>query len=85
VMPCDDTTLTHQAVRAGLGVAFLPEWLVGDDLAARRLVHAFGKQKQMPSNTLFAVYTSRQYMMPKLLSYIDFMSEALAEAPAPPR
>lgn len=30
-----------------------------------------------PANTPFAVYTSRQYMGPKLRNFIDFMSEAL--------
>jgi len=76
VLRSDDTTLTLHAVRAGMGFAFLPEWLVDDDLAAgrlERLVPAYGAQ---PS-TLFAVYTSRQYMAPKLRSFIDFFSTRL--------
>ena len=48
-------------------------------------VRVFGKMEQRPSSTLFAVYTSRQYITPRLRSFIDFMSEALAEAPPPPR
>jgi DNA-binding transcriptional LysR family regulator len=79
VMRSDDTTLTYHAVRAGMGVAFLPEWLVDADLAARRLVAVPVpvNSARPPTTTLFAVYTSRQYMAPKLRSFIDFMSEAL--------
>jgi DNA-binding transcriptional LysR family regulator len=32
---------------------------------------------QAPAVTLFAVYTSRQYMAPKLRSFIDFLGERL--------
>ncbi|MET0540876.1 MAG: LysR family transcriptional regulator [Variovorax sp.] len=77
VMLSDDTTLTLHAVRAGMGMAFLPEWLVDDDLAQgilTRLVPDFSA----PPVTLFAVYTSRQHMAPKLRSFIDFLGERLA-------
>ncbi len=77
VMRSDDTTLTYHAVHAGMGVAFLPEWLVDGDLAAGHLVRVLAGDVQSPSNTLFAVYTSRQYMAPKLRTFIDFLSERL--------
>ncbi|MEB0111918.1 LysR family transcriptional regulator [Variovorax sp. RTB1] len=76
VMLSDDTTLTLHAVRAGMGMAFLPAWLVDDDLASgvlTRLVPDYAA----PAVTLFAVYTSRQYMAPKLRSFIDFLSDRL--------
>ena len=72
----DDSTLTYHAVHAGLGVAFLPEWTVGDDLAAGRLALVLPAYT-LPPLTLYAVYTSRQYMTPKLRTFIDFFSEAL--------
>ena len=81
VLRSDDTTLTLHAVRAGMGMAFLPEWLVDDDLTdglLTRLVPDY----TAPAITLFAVYTSRQYMAPKLRSFIDFLAERLsASAP----
>lgn len=76
VMKSDDTTLTLHAVRAGIGMAFLPEWLIDDDLAQGRLVRLVPDYKA-PAVTLFAVYTSRQYMAPKLRSFIDFLGEQL--------
>ena len=78
VLRSDDTTLTYQAVRADMGVAFLPEWLIADDLAAGRLVTVEEDEAASMRTTLFAVYTSRQYMAPKLRTFIDFLSVALA-------
>jgi DNA-binding transcriptional LysR family regulator len=77
VMKSDDTTLTLHAVRAGMGMAFLPEWLIDEDLAAGRLVRLV-PDYAAPGMTLFAVYTSRQYMAPKMRSFIDFLGERLS-------
>jgi len=83
VMKSDDTNLTLHAVRAGIGLSFLPEWLVDDDLAQGRLLRLV-PDYAVPPVTLFAVYTSRQYMAPKLRSFIDFVSAQLGGAQAPP-
>ena len=76
VMKSDDTTLTLHAVRAGIGMSFLPEWLIEEDLAQGRLLRLV-PDYTAPAVTLFAVYTSRQYMAPKLRSFIDFVGERL--------
>lgn len=78
VMKSDDTTLTYHAVHAGLGIAFLPEWLVAEDVAARRLTRLL-PDYMAGSPTLFAVYTSRQYLLPKLRTFIDFLSASLGQ------
>lgn len=73
----DDTTLSYHAVHAGLGLAYLPDWLVADDLqrgALKRVLPDYAA----PVSTLFAVYTSRKYMTAKVRSFIDFLSAALA-------
>ncbi len=80
VLRSDDTTLTLHAVRAGIGMSFLPEWLVDEDIAAGRLLRLV-PDYAAPPVTLFAVYTSRQYMAPKLRSFIDFLGERLGSAP----
>ncbi len=81
-MKSDDTTLSFHAVHAALGVAYLPDWLVGDDLATGKLTLLL-PDHQVPSVTLFAVYTSRRYMLPKLRSFIDFLSASLGPAQPP--
>jgi DNA-binding transcriptional LysR family regulator len=77
VLRSDDTTLTLHAVRAGMGVAFLPGWLVDDDVARGALVRVL-PDFSAPAVTLFAVYASRQYMAPKLRSFIDYLAQWLA-------
>jgi len=76
-MKTDDTTLSYHAVHAGLGWAYLPDWLVADDLqhgTLKRVLPGF----KTPTLTLFAAYTSRKYMTAKVRSFIDFFSTALA-------
>ena len=76
-MKTDDTTLSYHAVHAGLGLAYLPDWLVADDLKRgelKRVLPGF----ETPALTLFAAYTSRKYMTAKVRSFIDFLAAALA-------
>jgi DNA-binding transcriptional LysR family regulator len=81
VMKSDDTTLSYHAVHAGLGFAYLPEWLVADDVAGGGLVRVL-PHHSAPCPTLFAVYTNRHYLLPKLRSFIDFLGEALTQGAA---
>jgi DNA-binding transcriptional LysR family regulator len=65
-------------VRAGMGAAFLPGWLVDEDIAAGHLVKIPGKGPPVIGE-LQAVYTSRRQMPPKLRSFIDFLRMRLGE------
>ncbi|EEF26751.1 HTH-type transcriptional regulator ptxR, putative [Ricinus communis] len=73
-MRSNDTTLSYHAVLAGIGAAFLPGWLVADDLASGRLVHS-GEADKSYQGQLFAVYPSRRHQALKLRSFIDFLVE----------
>ncbi|MDB5931221.1 MAG: LysR family transcriptional regulator [Polaromonas sp.] len=91
VMKSSDTTLSYHAVRAGMGAAFLPGWLVDDDLAAGRLMRVGGSGPAF-TGELFAVYASRRQMPPKLRTFIDFLVERLGAprsqlpfSPSPPQ
>ena len=75
-MRSSDTTLSYHAVMAGIGAAFLPDWLVADDLASGRLVHVHGSAQHYRGQ-LFAVYPSRRHLTLKLRSFIDFLVEHL--------
>jgi DNA-binding transcriptional LysR family regulator len=75
-MKTDDTTLSYHSVHAGLGMAYLPDWLVADDLKHGALERVLPGVDTSPA-TLFAVYTSRKYMTAKVRSFIDFLSTAL--------
>ena len=74
----DDTSLAYRAVHAGMGVAFLPAWLVEADLVAGTLVRLL-PDYALPDITLYAAYTSRKYLTSKVRSFIDHFSSALAD------
>ncbi|CAB3744096.1 HTH-type transcriptional regulator DmlR [Paraburkholderia sediminicola] len=76
VMKSSDTTLTYHAVLADMGAAFLPGWLVDEDIAKGRLALAQRGDKEL-AGSLFAVYSSRRHLPPKLRSFIDFLSARL--------
>jgi DNA-binding transcriptional LysR family regulator len=54
----------------------MPTWLIDDDFSQGRLLRLLPDFEATPV-TLFAVYTSRQYMAPKLRTFIDFLGERL--------
>jgi DNA-binding transcriptional LysR family regulator len=77
VMKSDNTSLTYECVLAGLGAAFLPQWLVDKDLAEGRLVPVLPRAGSV-GVTLHAAYTNRMYLTPKVRSFIDYLVAALA-------
>ncbi|MFZ6875534.1 LysR family transcriptional regulator [Undibacterium sp. Di27W] len=78
IMKCSDTTLSYHCVLAGMGAAFLPAWLVDDDLASGRLQLVAGNEPGFAGN-LYAVYASRRQMPPKLRCFIDFLIDRLGD------
>jgi len=66
-------TLLHFATREGLGLAFMPNWLVGDDLASGRLQPALPRDL-WPAITLHAVYPNRSFLPAKVRAFLDFLS-----------
>ncbi|MES2740439.1 MAG: LysR family transcriptional regulator [Pseudomonadota bacterium] len=71
-MKASDTTLIYHAVMAGMGAAFLLDWLVADDLASGRLRQVYPDHPTL-AGRLYAVYPSRRQLPPKLRSFVDFL------------
>ncbi len=74
----DNTLMLYQWALAGVSAAFLPDWLVGEDLAAGRLIRLAMLDTQ-PVSRLHAVYPHRRYISLKSRSFIDFLRENLAK------
>jgi DNA-binding transcriptional LysR family regulator len=74
-MKSDDSTLAYQSILAGIGPGYLPEWLVADGLASGRLQRILPRY-ELPAITLYAAYTSRKFLAPKVRTFIDFFSDA---------
>jgi DNA-binding transcriptional LysR family regulator len=77
-MKSDDSTFSYHAVRAGVGIGFLPGWLVDDDLKSGALVQILPQYRQLPYE-LYASYISRKYLTSKVRSFIDFLVVSLGK------
>lgn len=73
VLRSGNETLLHLAALEGMGFAFLPKWLIADDVAAGRLEHVLPGQILFEGR-LFAVYPSRKYLSAKVRTFIDFIA-----------
>ena len=62
---------------AGLGIALLPLWLVGPDLAAGRMIHVL-PEYHSPDSAIYAVYPPGRHLSPKVRSFVDFLAEHAA-------
>ncbi|RTZ45775.1 LysR family transcriptional regulator [Candidimonas sp. SYP-B2681] len=80
LMKSDDSTYSYHAVKAGVGIGFLPAWLVDEDLASGSLLQVLPQYEQ-PPHELYATYISRKYLTPKVRSFIDFLTVNLGESP----
>jgi DNA-binding transcriptional LysR family regulator len=73
VLRSSNETLLHLAALEGMGLAFLPKWLISEDVAAGRLEHVLPEQLTFEGR-LFAVYPSRKYLSAKVRTFIDFLA-----------
>ncbi|GLQ12122.1 hypothetical protein GCM10007913_40540 [Devosia yakushimensis] len=78
VMLSDNETILYLAALRGMGLVFLPKWMVHEDILARRLETVFPSAFGF-SNTLHADYPSRKYLSAKVRTFIDFMPANLKE------
>jgi DNA-binding transcriptional LysR family regulator len=73
VMQSENETVLHMGAVQGMGLVFLPTWMVEADLAAGRLEPVLPDTIRF-SNTLHAVYPSRKYLSAKVRTFIDFLA-----------
>lgn len=70
--------LLHQGALAGMGVALLPTWLVGDDIAAGRLVSVLEDWTASPSSeegAVWAVYLPSRRGAKKVACFLDALTQ----------
>ncbi len=76
----------RQAALQGLGIARIPLFVVGEDLASGRLIRVL-PDWEPPENGIYAITTSREHLPAKTRAFIDFFRSRIGE-PAywePPR
>ncbi len=75
-------SVLHEAARSGVGIAFLPLWLVEDDLRARRLRRVLPEWSS-PLITAWAIYRSQLRASASVRAFLDAM-ESKPEARTQP-
>jgi DNA-binding transcriptional LysR family regulator len=72
----------RECALAGLGVSLLPDWLIGDDIAAGALVDLYPEHDvavvDAPTGA-WLVYPSRNYVPAKVRAFIDLMRSRRSE------
>jgi DNA-binding transcriptional LysR family regulator len=63
----------------GTGIALEPDFIVGADLAAGRLVRILADYAPAPTS-IYAVYPSRRHLSAKVRAFVDFLAERFAHA-----
>ena len=70
----DDGESLIAAASAGLGLILVPEWLVGPDISAGKLVEVLSDYDPDPAFTpLYAVHAPGPYTAPKVRAFVDFL------------
>ena len=70
----------YHATLAGIGIARLSTYLIGNDLAEGRLVRILPEYEDNSSD-IFAVYSARRNMPPKVRAFIDHLTDAFGPVP----
>ena len=71
--------LLAAAAVAGVGIAYEPEFILGPDLKAGRLVPILASYTS-PLGPIYAVYPSRRYLTAKVRAFVDFLAQRFANA-----
>jgi DNA-binding transcriptional LysR family regulator len=75
----DTTPGVLAAVFSGGGLSVLPDFLVADDLAARRLIHVL-PEWQLPSGGIHVVYPAARFRPPKVAAFVEMLIAAQRDA-----
>src|SRR6266446_10645893 len=79
----DEPDMMAQASRAGIGLAYVGEWLVADDIASGRLVEVLSEwTPSYPGYCLY--YPGRRHMAASLRAFVDLAQEMVFRHRAKP-
>lgn len=75
ILQANNGDVLREAAIAGMGVILQPDFLLEQALADGRLVRVL-PDWEVPPIGIFAVYTSRSHLAPKVRSFIDYLVDA---------
>ena len=72
----NDAESLRLAVRAGVGVSILPDYLVGDDLRRGRLVELL-RSHRTGGFDVHALFTERRHLRPSVRAFVSFLGDTV--------
>lgn len=78
VADSNNTLMTRELALAGMGIAYLPDWLTDEYIESGKLVSALPHNKDFMEPTIYAVYADRKFLSAKVRTFIDFLVEKTA-------
>lgn len=76
----NDNEALWQAARGGLGIAFLPTFIVGQDLQ-QGILRAVLTEYMPVERSIYAIYLPNRHLSPKVRAFIDFFLALYAPSP----
>jgi DNA-binding transcriptional LysR family regulator len=77
----DESDMMAQSSRAGMGLAYVGEWIVADDIASGRLVEVLSEwTPSYPGYCLY--YPGRRHMAASLRAFVDLAHEIVVRSRA---
>lgn len=68
-------------VREGMGIALLPSFVAGSDVAEGRVVPVLQEYEPMLYSTLYALHLPNRYLPPKINAFINHLTELYGAVP----
>jgi DNA-binding transcriptional LysR family regulator len=82
VLETDEMDVVRAAVIAGLGISFLPAYMVGDALQQGQLVPLLRQFQIVPESAIYLVYLPNRTLSSRVRALIDFLAERFGPIPA---
>lgn len=74
----DDLTTLKYAALGGIGICWLPDYMVREELQDGRLIHIL-KDWGLPRAIFHAAFASRRNMSPALRAFLDYLGETIPD------
>lgn len=74
--------VVRAAVAAGLGISFLPVYMVGDGLQQGQLVPLLRECQVVPESAIYLVYLPNRTLASRVRALIDFLAERFGPIPS---
>ncbi len=82
VLETDEMDVVRAAVVAGLGISFLPVYMVGDALQQGQLVPLLRQFQIVPESAIYLVYLPNRTLSSRVRALIDFLAERFGPTPS---